>query len=107
MNIYLDDFQLSKTVFILERFCPNKLFKSADKGCLIVSPRSDLFRPRDFYGFDRFEISHFLPFLRLDARRRFQFRYAKSCEDGAFFLEFALFSLIKTQVLSLEDMMSV
>ena len=63
VNIYLDDFQLSKTVFILARFCPNKLFKSADKGCLILVPRSDLFRPGDFYGFDRFEISHFLPFL--------------------------------------------
>ena len=58
VNIYLDDFQLSKTVFILERFCPNKLFKSADKGCLIIVPRYDLLRPRDFYGFDRFEISH-------------------------------------------------
>ena len=23
VNIYLDDFQLSKTVFILERFCPS------------------------------------------------------------------------------------
>ena len=64
VNIYLDDFQLSKTVFILARFCPNKLIKSADKGCLILVPRSDLFRPRDFYGFDRFEISHFLPVLR-------------------------------------------
>ena len=63
VNIYLDDFQLSKTVFILARFCPNKLFKSADKECLILVPRSDLFQPRDFYGFDRFEISHFLPFL--------------------------------------------
>ena len=60
VNIYLDDFQLSKTAFILARFCPNKLFKSADKGCLILFPRSDLFRSRDFYGFDRFEISHFL-----------------------------------------------
>ena len=60
VNIYLDVFQLSKTVFILARFCP----KSADKECLILVPRSDLFRPRDFYGFDRFEISHFLPFLR-------------------------------------------
>ena len=38
----------------------NKLFKSADKECLILVPRSDLFRPRDFYGFDRFETSHFL-----------------------------------------------
>ena len=63
VNIYLDDFQSSKTVFILARFCPNKLFKSADKECLILVPRSDLFQPRDFYGFDRFEISHFLPFL--------------------------------------------
>ena len=58
VNIYLDDFQLSKTVFILARFSPNKLIKSADKGCLILVPRSDLLRPRDFYGFDRFEISH-------------------------------------------------
>ena len=63
MNICLDDFQLSKTVFILDRFYPNKLFKSTDKGFLILVPRSDLFRPPDFYGFDRFEISHFLPFL--------------------------------------------
>ena len=57
VNIYLDDFQLSKTVFILARFCPNKLFKSADKGCLILVPRSDLFRPRDFYGFDRSQVA--------------------------------------------------
>ena len=64
VNIYLDDFQLSKTVFILARFCPYKLFKSVDKGCLKLVPRSDLFRPRDFYGFNRFETSHFLPFFR-------------------------------------------
>ena len=64
VNIYLDDFQLSKTVFILARFCPNKLFISADKGCLILVPRFDLFRPQDSYGLERFEISHFLPFLR-------------------------------------------
>ena len=62
VNIYLNDFQLSKTVFILGRFSSNKLLISADKGCLILVPRSDLFRPRDCYGFDRFEISHFLPF---------------------------------------------
>ena len=48
VNIYLDDFQLSKTVFILARFCPNKLFKSADSGCLILVPRSDLFRHGGF-----------------------------------------------------------
>ena len=41
-NIYLDDFQVSKTVFILARFCPNKLFISADKGWLILVPRFDL-----------------------------------------------------------------
>ena len=64
VNSYLDGFQLSKTVFILARFCPNKLFTSADKECLILVPRSNLFLSRDFYGFDRFEISHFLPFLR-------------------------------------------
>ena len=51
VNVYLDDFQLSKTVFILGRFCSNKLFISAHKGCLILVPRSDLFRPRDFYAF--------------------------------------------------------
>ena len=60
MNAYLDDLQLSKTAFILAKFCSNKLFMSADKGCLILVPRCDLFRPRDFYGFDRFEISLFL-----------------------------------------------
>ena len=63
VNIYLNDFQLLKTVFILGRFSSNKLLISADKGCLIVVPCSDLFQPRDFYAFDRFEISHFLPFL--------------------------------------------
>ena len=89
VNIYLDDFQLSKTVFILARFCPNKLFKSADKECLILVPLSDLFRRRDFYGFGRFEISHFLPFLRLDARRRFQFLCAKM---GHFFFLIRSFS---------------
>ena len=60
VNIYLNDFQLLKTVFILGRFSSNKLLISADKGCLIVVPRSDLFRPRDFYAFDHFEILHFL-----------------------------------------------
>ena len=35
VNIYLDNFQLSKTVFIA-RFCTNKLFKSADKECFIL-----------------------------------------------------------------------
>ena len=67
VNIFLDDFQSSKTVFILARFCSNILFISTDKECLILVQRlfpHDLFRPRDFYGFDRFEISHFLPFLR-------------------------------------------
>ena len=57
MNIYLDHFQFSKTVFILERFFPNKLFKSAGKGCLILVPRSDLLRARDFYGFHRLRIA--------------------------------------------------
>ena len=48
VNAYLDDLQLSKTVFILAKFCSDKLFISADKGCLILVPHSDLFRPRDF-----------------------------------------------------------
>ena len=91
VNVYLDDFQLSKTVFILARFCHNKLFKSADKECLILVPLSDLFRRRDFYGFGRFEISHFLSFLRLDARRKFQFLCAKSCVDGTFFFKSLFF----------------
>ena len=62
MDAYLDVLQLSRTVFNLATFCSNKLFVSADKGCLILVPRSDLFRPGDFYGFDRFEISRFCPF---------------------------------------------
>ena len=33
--------------------------------------------------------------------------YAKSCEDGTFFRDFALLTLIKTQILFLEGMMSV
>ena len=74
---------------------------------MTLVPHSDLFRPRDFYGLDSFEISHFLPFLRKDARRRFEFLYTKSCEDGTFLLEFPLFSLIKTHILSLEGMMNV
>ena len=60
-----------------------------------------------FLAFDRFEISHFLPFLRQDASRRCQLLYSKSCEDGTFFLLFVLFSLIKTQILALEGMMNV
>ena len=62
VNINLDDFQLSKTVFILARFCPKKLFISADEGCLILVPRSDLFWPRDFYGFERLKYRIFCPF---------------------------------------------
>ena len=64
VNTHLNDLQLSKTVFILAKVCSNKLFISADKRCLILVPRSDFFRPRDFYRFDLFEISHFLPLLR-------------------------------------------
>ena len=37
-----DDFQLSKTVFILARFCSIKLFILANKGCSTLVPRSDL-----------------------------------------------------------------
>ena len=43
VNAYLDYLQLSKTVFILAKFGSSKLFISADKGCLILVPRSDLF----------------------------------------------------------------
>ena len=60
VNIYLDDFfNYRKLSLFLKGFAlANGLFKSADKGCLILIPHSDLLRPRDFYGFDRFEISH-------------------------------------------------
>ena len=104
VNIYLDDFQLSNTVFILARFCPNKLFKSADKECLILVPRSDLFRPCDFY--DRFEISHFLPFSAKMQDEGFNFFMLSLAKMGHFFLN-SFFFLIKTQILSLEGMMNV
>ena len=64
VDVYLDDFQLSKTVFILGRFCSNKLFISADKGCFDTSSTLRPLSTSRFYAFDRFEISHFLPFLR-------------------------------------------
>ena len=91
VNIYLEDFQISKTVFILARFCPNKLIKSADKGCLILVPRSDLFRPRDFYGFDRVEISHFLPFLAKMQVEGFNFFMLSPANMGHFFLNSLFF----------------
>ena len=91
VNIFLDDFQFSKTVFILARFSPNKLFKSADKGCLILVPRSDLFRPRDFYGFDRFEISHFLPFSAKMQDEGFNFFMLSPAKMGHFFLNSLFF----------------
>ena len=62
VDVYLDDFQLSKTVFILGRFCSNKLFISADKGCLILVLRSDLFRPRDFMPLIVLKYRTFCPF---------------------------------------------
>ena len=91
VNIFLDDFQFSKTVFILARFSHNKLFKSADKGCLILDPRSDLFRPRDFYGFDRFEISHFLPFSAKMQDEGFNFFMLSPPKMGHFFLNSLFF----------------
>ena len=96
VNIYLDDFQLSKTVFILARFCPNKLFKSADKGCLILVPRSDLFRPRDFYGFDRFENRIFCPFSPKMPGEGFNF----FMPSPANWIEFAFFSDQNTNIIS-------
>ena len=54
-----------------------------------------------------FIVLKYRPFSAKMQDGRFQFLYAKSCEDGTFFLEFALFSLIKTQILSLEGMMNV
>ena len=92
VNIFLDDFQSSKTVFILARFSPNKLFQSADKGCLILVPRSDLFRPRDFYGFDRFEILHFLcPFSAKMQDEGFSFFLLSPAKMGHFFLNSLFF----------------
>ena len=93
-NIYFDDLQLSKIVqVILAKFCPNKLSISANKGCLIIFPRSDLFRPRDFYGFDRFEISHFLPFLRQNAAEVVNFFVLGPAKMGYFLLSSPFFRL--------------
>ena len=91
VNIYLDDFQLSKTVFILARFCPNKLFKSAEKGCLILIPRSDLFRPRDFYGFDRLKYRIFCPFTAKMKDEGFNFFMLSPAKMGHFFLNLLFF----------------
>ena len=99
MNIYLDDFQLSKTVFILARFCPNKLFKSADKGCWILVPRSE--------GLIVLKYLIFCPFSAKMQDEAFNFFMLSPAKMGHFFLKFALFSLMKTQILSLEGMMKV
>ena len=42
VNIYSDDFQLPKTVYILVRFSSNKLYILVDKGCLMLQPLSTL-----------------------------------------------------------------
>ena len=92
VNIYLDDFQLSKTVFILPKFYPNKLFKSVDKGRLILVPHSDLFRPRDFYGFDRYEIYRiFCPFSAKMQDEGFNFFMLSPAKIGHFFLNLLCF----------------
>ena len=103
MNIYLDDFQLSKIVFILERFYPNKLFKSAVKACLILVPRSDL---AISVGLIVLKYRIFCPFSPKKQGEGSN-SLSKVLRRWHIFLEFALFTLIKTQVLSLEGMMSV
>ena len=88
VNIYLDVFQLSKTVFILTRFCSNILFISADKECLILVQRlfpHDVFRPRDFYGFDRFEYRIFCPFSSEMQVEGFNFFTLSPANMGHFF----------------------
>ena len=78
-----------------------------DKGCLILVARSDLLRPRG-QVFDRFEISHFLPLPRYKMQvKGFNFFMLSPANMGNFFLEFALFSLTKTQILAPEGMMNV
>ena len=91
VNIYLDDFQLSKTVFILARFCPNKLFKSADKGCLILVPRSDLFRHRDFMGLIVLKYCIFCPFSAKMQGEGFNFFMLSPAKMGHFFLSSLFF----------------
>ena len=91
VNIYLDDFQLSKTVFILARFCPNKLFKSADKGCLILVPRSDLFRHRDFMGLIVLKYCIFCPFSAKMQGEGFNFFMLSPAKMEHFFLNSLFF----------------
>ena len=89
------------TVFIIAKFFSNKLFTSADKGCLILVPRSDLFQPHDFNRFDRFEISHFpCPFLARMLVDCVNFSILSPAKMGHFFLEFALFSLFEIHICS-------
>ena len=72
---------------------------------MILVPRSDLFRPCDFYGFDRFEISHFLPFLSYNQSTVSISLCLSPAKMGH--LEFALFSLIEVHILAHEDVMNV
>ena len=93
VNIYLDDFELSKTVIILARFCSNKSFILADKGCLILVSRSDLFRPRDFRGFHLTVLKYriFCPFPAEMQVEGFNFLTLSSANMGHFFLSLLLF----------------
>ena len=91
VNIYLDNFQLSKTVFILGKVCSNKLSIWTDKGCLILVPRSGLFRPRDFYAFDVLKYDIFCPFsakMQVEGVNFFRLSPAKM---GHFFFNSLLF----------------
>ena len=85
VNIYLHDCQSSKTVFILARSCPNKLFKSLDKGCLILVPRSDLFRPF-FMGLIVLKYRIFCPFSAKMQDESFNFFMLSSAKMAHFFL---------------------
>ena len=84
------------TVFIIAKFFFNKLFMSADKGCLILVSRSDLFQPHDFNRFDRFEISHFpCPFLVRMLVDCVNFSILSPVKMGHFFLSSLFFRFSK------------
>ena len=58
-------------------------------------------------GFTVLKYRIFCPFSARASRLCQVSLYAKSCEDGAFFLEFALFSLIEIHIIAHEDMINV
>ena len=103
--IYLDVFQLSKTVFLLARFCSNKLFISADKGCLILvrhAPTSF-----DLAIFISLTVKYriFCPMSAKMQVEGFHF-FILSPANTVHFSRVRSFSLTKPQILALEGMMN-